>query len=758
MTRFGFTQAITRICPFCGFLLLAGSCGLQAAPSLDEAIAAKEDLWAEAALGQPDGPSYEFFSSLLPPLHYINADFRHYPIVLSAPNASKKSRLISNGSGINLQANTRAWHEPGTPVLFRVGNDELAYGEFLDRLKGPKLAEGYLPVVQLAYHHGMGDYAQETFASVDPVYASNAVSFIRFSFNADDTKDKEKGRIVVRIETAESLKAEQGRILNQQGEVLLWFEGPWKWQPARHLIESSFTDGVEASVAVAGAPMSAAVPSPFTAGGYEAQRKRCVEVWKKLLGQGMNIEVPEPYVNNAWRALIIANFSLINGNRIFYSAGNQYEQLYEQEGSDAALALLAYGYEADTRRLLSPLLDFTRKGLEYHQAGHKLDDVCTYYWQSRDADFVRSIRPRWQKEVERLANHRSETNGLYPREQYCGDIPTPVFSLNSNAKGWRALRDTAALLDMLGNNDEAARLRKIAADFRTNILAAVEKSLDPKLDPPFIPNALLGEEKPYDVITGSRIGGYWNLMANNILGSEIFGHDSELETGMLRYFQQHGGLCMGLVRAQAWPGFWVGSANLNPLYGWYYVRTLLRRDEPDRALVSFYGMLAAGLSPDTFTCGEACALEPVDHWGRQFYCPPNSAGNAFWLQMLRNLLVEDLDLDEDGQPDTLRLLFATPKRWLADGQTILVERAPTAFGPVSMRVESKLSEGKVTATVDLPQRNRPRQTALRIRVPDGWRVASAQAEGRQLDVDERGTVELSALKGKAVIEFKVKRL
>ncbi len=756
MSRFDCTPKLTRICQVGGLLLLGGLSGLRAAPSLGKAIAAKEDLWAEAALGQPDGPSLEFFKSLLPPLHYVNTDFRHYPIVLSAPNAPKKCRLVSNGSGINLRANTRAWNEPGTPVLFRVGNDELAYGQFLDRLKGPKWAGGYLPVVQLSYHHGAGDYAQETFASVDPVYASNAVSLARFSFKAGESKDNDKGRMAVRIDTAEPLKAEPGRILNERGEVLLWFDGPWKWQPARRLIETSFTNGTEASVAVAGAPMSAAAPSPFAAGGFEGQRQRCIEVLQKILGQGMNIETPEPYVNDAWRALVLANFSLINGDRMFYSAGNQYEKLYEQEGSAAMLALLACGYEAEARRLLLPLLDFTRKGLEYHEAGHKLDDVCRYYWQTRDGDFVRSIRPRWQKEVDRLS-HRSADNGLYPREQYCGDIPTPVFSLNSNAKGWRALRDTSALLDALGDGAEAGRLRKIAADFRKDIFAAVEKSVKGKTG--FIPNALLGGEAPYDVITATRMGNYWNLMANNILGAEIFGRDSERETGMLRYFKQHGGLCMGLVRARPWPGFWAGSANLNPLYGWYYVRTVLRRDEPDRALVSFYGMLAAGLTPDTFTCGEACALEPIDQWGRQFYCPPNSAGNAFWLQMLRNLLVQDWDLGEDGQPDTLRLLFATPKRWLADGQTLKVERVPTAFGLVSVRVQSKLSQGTVTAEVDLPQRNPPRRTSLRIRVPDGWRVISAQmTPDLKLDVDERGTVDLPPRQGKAIIQFKVKHL
>jgi hypothetical protein len=383
--------------------------------------------------------------------------------------------------------------------------------------------------------------------------------------------------------------------------------------------------------------------------------------------------------------------------------------------------------------------------------------VCRYYWQTRDAEFVQSLRPRWQKEVDRLADHRSSTNGLYPREQYCGDIATMVFSMNSNAKGWRALWDTAALLDAIGDKPEAERLRKIAADFHKDLMAAVDKSARKEGDAVFIPNALLGEELPYDAITSTKIGSYWNLMANNVVGTEFFGHDSDMETGMLRYFQQHGGLFMGLVRTRPFPAFWVSTDNLNPLYGSYYVRTLLRRDEPDRALVSFYGMLAAGLTPDTFVCGEGCAIQPLDGWGRQFYCPPNSAGNAFWLQIFRDLLVQDWDLDDDGAPETLRLLFATPRRWLEDGQTIKVERAPTAFGPVSIFAQSRLSEGKVTAEVEMPQRNTPKQTLLRIRVPDGWRVTGANAGAVELKVDQQGTADISSLRGKVTLEFHVSR-
>jgi len=54
-------------------------------PGLEEVIASKVDLWGEAALRHPGGPTYDFFARLLPPLRYVDADFLHYPIVLSAP-------------------------------------------------------------------------------------------------------------------------------------------------------------------------------------------------------------------------------------------------------------------------------------------------------------------------------------------------------------------------------------------------------------------------------------------------------------------------------------------------------------------------------------------------------------------------------------------------------------------------------------------------------------------------------------------------
>src|SRR5215212_8494181 len=102
---------------------------------LEEVLASEADLWGEAALNQPGGPTYAFFEGLLPPLRYVDADFRHYPIVLSAPGATVKGRLVGNGSAINARARQPNWNnESGTPVHILVGRHRDPFGSDLSRL------------------------------------------------------------------------------------------------------------------------------------------------------------------------------------------------------------------------------------------------------------------------------------------------------------------------------------------------------------------------------------------------------------------------------------------------------------------------------------------------------------------------------------------------------------------------------------------------------------------------------------------------
>src|SRR5262245_40247619 len=79
----------------CGLTLSPGGSVADPLPTPAEMAAARRDVWGEAALRQPEGPSYEFFKDLLPPVRYVNTAFRHYPIVLSAPAGPVKARWVS---------------------------------------------------------------------------------------------------------------------------------------------------------------------------------------------------------------------------------------------------------------------------------------------------------------------------------------------------------------------------------------------------------------------------------------------------------------------------------------------------------------------------------------------------------------------------------------------------------------------------------------------------------------------------------------
>lgn len=738
-------------------------------PTLTEVIAAKQDLWGELAMRQPNGASYEFFAPLLPPPRYVHADFRYYPLVLSAPGETVKARLVSNGSGVNLRGGSRSWKDIGTPVVFRVGPDEFRFGDLRDRLSLPQPAEGWLPIYEITYRHPYpvqtevlvpidqkpsprSDevYRLEAFVSTDPAVAASAVVFVRFSLAAGS-----KGVVTVQLDPPGGSRFADGQIVDPNGRPVVWVDRAWKWE--RGGVHAPLRPETAATLAIA-TQLPAAGALTFDESSYAQHRARTIATWSAIVGRAMQVEVPEPRINQAWRNLVVQNFMLLNGNRLLYSAGNQYEALYEAEGSDAVLALLAWGYEAEAKRLFVPLLDFLRKGLEHHQAGLKLHDMVQCWWQTRDRQWLAAMRPRWEKELNRLLDHRSGPDSLLPKERYCGDIATPVHSLSVEAKAWRALRDLPPVLRALGDEPLAARVARAEADLKPKLRSALDRSLSRETAPPFIPNALLANERVHDPITATRIGSYWNLVINYTIGSRLFPPGSDEEQWIPRYLETHGGLCMGMVRAGGSAhGFWTGPERINPLYGTRYVVDTLRRDDPERALVSFYGMLAQGFTRKTLIAGEGGTLAPVVEGGRFFYCPPNSAGNAHFLTMLRNLLVQDFDLDDDSEPETLRLLFATPRRWLEDGKQIVVQRAPTAFGPVSVRAESRLASGSITTTVDLPTRNPPRRTLLRARVPEGWRVTAARLENEALAVDERGTVDLTGRKGKVVVRFLAQR-
>src|SRR5439155_22528789 len=155
------------------------------------------------------------FKALLPPLRYVNTEFRHYPIVLSAPGVAIKTRWVSNGSGVNLRANKKPmWKEAGVPVRFFVGEDAKPFGEDLAQLNGPRYERGYLPIVQITYSHEKAVYEQEAFAPIRKPWSDAGTVFLRF------TARNAAGFIRAQIAADSVIKAQTGTLRHEQGEVV----------------------------------------------------------------------------------------------------------------------------------------------------------------------------------------------------------------------------------------------------------------------------------------------------------------------------------------------------------------------------------------------------------------------------------------------------------------------------------------------------------------------------------------------------------
>jgi hypothetical protein len=257
----------------------------------------------------------------------------------------------------------------------------------------------------------------------------------------------------------------------------------------------------------------------------------------------------------------------------------------------------------------------------------------------------------------------------------------------------------------------------------------------------FVPMRLLDDERPYDALTTSRAGSYWNLVAPYALATGIVAPRSARSQSAVDYMLWHGSRLLGLVRAGAYA---LGGAatGTDQVYGLSMSRVLADDDRPDQLVLSLYGQLAAGMTRGTFVSGEAASVEPEPGTGvRAMYLPPNGTSNAAFLETLRLMLVHET-IGTDGRPRGLELAFATPRPWLAPGRRIAVRGLRTRFGPLSFSLGR--AGAAIRVSIDLPRSTDLRTVDVRLRLPVRDRVLHVSAGAL---LGDRETVRLGARTG-----------
>ena len=172
-------------------------------------IAARTDVWGDAARQQPNGASYDVLQR--PAAAAALGQHRLPPLPDRAQCATgrAKARLVSNGSAINPRANKPPmWYEQGTPVAFFVGDPAEPFGADLKRLEEPTYLDGFLPVVNIMYRANNESYNEEVFAPVDTKLAASGTSLVRFSLAGGESS---AGSVEARVDPKGPLTATERR-------------------------------------------------------------------------------------------------------------------------------------------------------------------------------------------------------------------------------------------------------------------------------------------------------------------------------------------------------------------------------------------------------------------------------------------------------------------------------------------------------------------------------------------------------------------
>ena len=727
-----------------------GEAGHRAAclqPQLDQAYAEdvnrtlteRQDVWGNALLRAPDGPTYEGVTNYLHPLMLVGrpagirpdrlTDSGVYYLPFGRPagadGAEKVQLHVADGSQIvSEMAN-------GSRLSVDVGvNGRERYGSCLARLAPPHLRDGYLPILETEYVDADGvRYQQESFATRLPRTGA-LVSFVRLHV---DPRGSSVAKALVRFTPSGGLDR---RLLSRGGKL------------SRSSVVYSIRGRRPRTVYVAwlDRPVRPRPPAPGRT-AYEQARQKVIAYWNRRLAAAATFVVPEKRVLDAERNLLIQNM-LMSWR---YSLGNSYER-FSWELVDVAEVMGDYGFRGIERAILAESLR-SSSYFPNRAAGERMAASAHYYRRFRDRRYVKRVTRVFRKNLAAFDQQLTASpHGILGKERYGADIASPVYGLHGQAlvlQGLRAMSETWA---RTGHPFLAAKSSRLAGRLDVGLRAAVRSSETELPDGSlFIPIALLeGQEKPYESLTAWKRGSYWNLVMPYVLASGLFPPGSKEADGVFRYMLNHGSRFLGLVRFSPHtgvsnPGYQAPGSD--DVYGTGVVRFLADNDLPDQLDLSLYGKLGAGMTPDTFVAGEGSTIAPAPgEYYRFMHRPPNSGNNAFFLEALRLTLVNETT-DANDVPRGLELAFATPRAWLRSGR-IAVNRAPTSFGRLSYSIDAR--EPSIRVRVNVPKRNPPETLRLRLRLPDGERITGVELGGHAFHGFEPGseTIDLSGLRGR----------
>jgi hypothetical protein len=660
---------------------------------------------------------------------------------------------------------------------------------------GRELQDGYLPVLRTWWQSGPVYYEQKTVltAAVKDLndVALDTPTVLLMQIRVLNVSDSQEGTATLRFgshaDGDERLVRKQDQMLavTDAGERLRFLAndpmGP-KWEAGSTTWSAQLKPGDSRVLYVAIPSITLTKDAEIEAVRslkFDAEAKRVGAFWRGVTAQGTQIQTPEPWINDFYKAhtrhLLINCFKELNTDYLHAHVGTFHYGAYPSESVMMISDLDRRGYHDQARRNYDAFLHYqgtvampgnfkSAEGEFYGAGGHETGGynkshgyvmwgMAEHWWYTRDREWMAKAAPGMVKACEWVTRERQGTmttkpDGSKPLDY--GWLPTGSLEDVTDFWNWLATNSATvwgfrALADALADfgHPEGKRLQQEAQAYCDDFMRGITESrvlcpvvrLRDGTYVPKIPSRLYERGRAYgwirEVLEGSMFLPAYGLLAptapetrwilkdyeDNLYISDRYGYSIPVYDS---FWFSRGGFSM--------------QANLldGPL-------SYLWRDDVKHFVRGYFNGLASAFYPEIRMCNEH-SLPELGYPAGDLFKTSDEAQSNYWLRLM---FVNDEGSD-------LYLGQALPRYWLADGNKIGIQRAATHFGPLSLRYDSKAAQGSIKVTFDPPARNAPRTIYVRIRHPQSKPLKTVLLNGQpysKFDRDKEWIILPGSLKG-----------
>ncbi len=493
---------------------------------------------------------------------------------------------------------------------------------------------------------------------------------------------------------------------------------------------------------------------------FDTDCQRLCEFWNTHTANGAAINTPEPWLNGFYKAhnrhLLINSLRDLDSERLYAHVGTFSYGVYANESIMMVSDFDRRGYHKEAENCLQTWLDFQgtvmlpgnfkdKDGLFYGAGGSEsggynkhhgyiMWGMAEHWWYTRDKAWMSKVVTKLIMSCDWIIRQRKETmvnnsDGTRPIEY--GFLPTGGLEdvqdywhwlATNSATVWGFNNLAAALVDY--NHPEAERLVREAKAYQDDVKTGLKEArvLTPVVrlrDGTYVPKypsrlyergRSLGwiretlEGAIFLIVQGiippESIEARWIMKdyEDNLYISDTYGYSIPVFD---RFWFSRGGFSM---QSQLLDG---------PI-------PYIKDDKIKHFLRAYFNGFTAGFFPQVKMCNEH-ALPELGYPAGDFLKTSDEAQSTYWLRLM---FVHENDND-------LFLGQAIPRYWLSDGNNIGIERAATHFGPLSFQIKSASNQGQITAVLNPPERNSPKNIYVRLRHPYSKLIQSVTVNGKQ---------------------------